>query len=64
MKENELIVPKKKKSVWKRLCSQWQLYLMMAPALLAMIIFHYIPMYGVTIAFKEVNPGQTFFEGA
>lgn len=64
MKENELIVPKKKKSVWKRLCSQWQLYLMMAPAILAMIIFHYIPMYGVTIAFKEVNPGQTFFEGA
>lgn len=64
MEVKELTVPKKKKSVWKRLCSQWQLYLMMAPALLAMIIFHYIPMYGVTIAFKEVNPGQTFFEGA
>lgn len=64
MEVKELKVPKKKKSVLKRLCSQWQLYLMMAPALLAMIIFHYIPMYGVTIAFKEVNPGQTFFEGA
>lgn len=64
MEVKELKVPKKKKSVFKRLCSQWQLYLMMAPAMLAMIIFHYIPMYGVTIAFKEVNPGQTFFEGA
>lgn len=64
MNENELIVPKKKRSGWKRLLSQWQLYVMMAPAILAMLIFHYIPMYGVTIAFKEVNPGQTFFEGA
>ena len=64
MEVKELEVPKKKKSVLRRLCSQWQLYLMMAPAMLAMIIFHYIPMYGVTIAFKEVNPGQTFFEGA
>ena len=64
MKKNEVVVPGKKKSLWARMCSQWQLYLMMAPAMLAMIIFHYIPMYGVTIAFKEVNPGQTFFEGA
>jgi len=64
MEVKELEVPKKKRSVLRRLCSQWQLYLMMAPAMLAMIIFHYIPMYGVTIAFKEVNPGQTFFEGA
>lgn len=64
MKQNEVLIPKKKKSLKKRLCSQWQLYLMMAPAMLAMIIFHYIPMYGVTIAFKQVNPGQTFFEGA
>jgi putative aldouronate transport system permease protein len=64
MKGNEFIAPKKKKSVWKRLLSQWQLYVMMAPAILAMIIFHYIPMYGVSIAFREVNLGQTFFEGA
>lgn len=64
MKGNELIAPKKKRSVWKKLLSQWQLYVMMAPALLAMIIFHYVPMYGVSIAFREVNPGQTFFEGA
>ena len=64
MKKQKVVVPGKKKSVWTRLGSQWQLYLMMAPAILAMLIFHYVPMYGVTIAFKEVNPGQTFFEGA
>lgn len=31
----------------------WQLYVFLLPALLYFIIFHYIPMYGVQIAFKE-----------
>lgn len=62
--EKEILTTKpKKKSIWKRLCSQWQLYVMMAPAMLAMIIFHYVPMYGVIMAFKEVNPGQNFMQG-
>ncbi len=33
----------------------WQLYLMMAPALLYTILFVYKPMYGVQIAFREYN---------
>ena len=62
--EKEILTTKpKKKSIWKRLRSQWQLYVMMAPAMLAMIIFHYVPMYGVIMAFKEVNPGQNFMQG-
>lgn len=31
----------------------WQLYLMLVPVLLYFIIFHYWPMYGVQIAFKD-----------
>jgi putative aldouronate transport system permease protein len=31
----------------------WQLYLLIAPALLYFIVFHYVPMYGVQIAFKN-----------
>lgn len=54
---------KNKKSVLKRLLSQWQLYVLLAPAAIAMLIFHYVPMYGVTIAFKEVDIGQSIFEG-
>lgn len=61
--EETAILGKPKKPWYKRLLSQWQLYVMLAPAMLAMIIFHYIPMYGITIAFKELNPGQTIFEG-
>lgn len=31
----------------------WQLYLFLLPALLYFLIFHYLPMYGVQIAFKN-----------
>src|SRR5699024_4109288 len=31
----------------------WQLYLFLLPAITYLIIFHYVPMYGVQIAFKD-----------
>jgi putative aldouronate transport system permease protein len=34
----------------------WELYLFMLPALAYLIIFDYLPMYGVQIAFKNFNP--------
>ena len=34
----------------------WQLYAFLLPALAYVIIFHYAPMYGVQIAFKDYNP--------
>ncbi|KAF9111832.1 hypothetical protein BGX30_007442, partial [Mortierella sp. GBA39] len=37
-------------AAWLR---NWQLYLLIAPVLGYFIIFHYIPMYGVQIAFKD-----------
>jgi putative aldouronate transport system permease protein len=37
--------------IWK----YWDLYLMLLPALLFLIIFKYTPMYGVIIAFKDYN---------
>ncbi len=39
--------------VIKNLLRNWQLYLFLLPALTYFFIFHYIPMYGVQIAFKE-----------
>lgn len=33
----------------------WQLYLLLLPALVWLVIFCYVPMYGVTIAFKDYN---------
>ncbi|MHC1685876.1 MAG: ABC transporter permease [Clostridiaceae bacterium] len=34
----------------------YQLYILILPALILTIIFKYIPMYGVIIAFKDFNP--------
>ncbi|MEG1636384.1 MAG: ABC transporter permease subunit [Cellulosilyticaceae bacterium] len=42
-----------KKSVWKKLLASWQLYVFLLPAILYFVIFKYIPMAGVQIAFKE-----------
>src|SRR5699024_3957862 len=37
----------------KSFLRNWQLYLFLLPALTYFFIFHYIPMYGVQIAFKD-----------
>lgn len=31
----------------------WQLYLLISPVLIYFLVFHYLPMYGVQIAFKD-----------
>ena len=35
--------------------NDWQLYLLILPAVVYVFIFHYIPMYGVQIAFKDFS---------
>ena len=40
----------------KRAASSWQLYVLILPALLYFLVFHYGPMYGVQIAFKDYMP--------
>ena len=34
----------------------WFIYLLLLPGLLYFIVFHYVPMFGVVIAFKDVSP--------
>lgn len=45
----------KKSILNKGIKSNYDLYLMLLPGLIAIIIFHYLPMYGITIAFKDFN---------
>ncbi|GIN72330.1 protein lplB [Bacillus sp. J14TS2] len=49
-----MIVPKKK-SVFFNLMNQWELQLMVIPAIIFIFIFSYIPMYGIVMAFKDYN---------
>ncbi|MBO1513476.1 ABC transporter permease [Metabacillus bambusae] len=42
-----------KKLQFKKMLNNYQLYLFLLPALIYFIVFHYYPMYGVLIAFKD-----------
>ena len=42
------------------LARAWPLYAMFVPALVALAIFSYYPMYGVIMAFQDYNPGLGF----
>jgi putative aldouronate transport system permease protein len=57
-----LVADTPKTSVWfkakKSLRRHWQLYLIMIPSLLYFVIFKYIPMMNVVLAFKEYNVTQ------
>ena len=49
--------PKKKSSYkWKNVWRNWQLYILIFPVIAYYIVFHYVPLYGVQIAFKDFLP--------
>lgn len=43
----------KHKPVFKRIIRNYELYLILLPTFLYFLIFHYVPMYGVQLAFKD-----------
>lgn len=43
---------------FKKAVRCWQLYVFVLPALITLLIFSYIPMYGVQLAFRDYNPMQ------
>ncbi|MCJ8011530.1 ABC transporter permease subunit [Paenibacillus sp. KQZ6P-2] len=42
-----------KRSVWKSFLKNWRLYVMLAPVIVYLLVFHYWPMYGIQLAFKD-----------
>ena len=48
-----------RRAVWedarRRILRHWQLYLLILPPVLYILIFRYFPMYGLQLAFKEYN---------
>jgi putative aldouronate transport system permease protein len=45
----------KRKNLWKDICAYKYVYLLVLPMVAYYIIFAYIPMYGITLAFKTFN---------
>ena len=52
---------KRNRYLKKRLLESWQWYLLLLPGLIYLIIFHYAPMGGVIIAFKNYRPARGIF---
>lgn len=42
-----------KTPLWRTILSYWQVYVLLIPALVILIWFRYIPMYGLQMAFKD-----------
>lgn len=47
-----------RKTKLRQALQSWQLYVFILPAFLYFLIFHYVPMYGVQIAFKDFTPAE------
>lgn len=57
------LLPHRKNSLslrLRRISRAWQLYVLLAPAVVYILVFKYWPMYGVQIAFKNYNPADGF----
>jgi len=58
--ETETMKKKRRHNTWLMMKRNWILYLFILPAFLWLFIFHYIPIYGVQVAFQDYKPGQAF----
>ncbi|BFT70933.1 ABC transporter permease [Paenibacillus sp. P36] len=47
--------PTQRRRLWKRILTKYEFYIMLAIPLIWYIIFKYVPMYGIQIAFKDFS---------
>lgn len=60
----QLSAPPKLSRFRRQFARSKYVYLMFLPIAAYYIIFSYLPMYGIIIAFQEYQPGMSFFSGA
>ena len=48
--------PRNKRDLRSRLRRDWPLLVMVAPAVIVLLVFHYLPTLGTVIAFQDYNP--------
>lgn len=49
------------KPLKKRIVESWQLYLLLLIPVIITIVYKYVPMYGIQIAFRDYKPRKGFF---
>lgn len=45
----------RKKRIWSYIKMNYDMYLLLIPGLIFILIFNYLPLYGITLAFKDFN---------
>ena len=50
--------PRKKKGFFKRAIEQWDLQVLVLPGIILLLIFSYLPMYGLIMSFQEFRIGD------
>lgn len=58
VKKNTTVIPKvnRKAELWRRIKKNKLIYLMILPGILYFLIYKYLPMYGLIIAFQDYKP--------
>lgn len=56
MELTKTVNEKKHKTFIQKIISQYDMYLLVLPAIIIVFIFHYIPIYGIIISFQNFNP--------
>lgn len=46
---------------WVQMKNSWILYLMILPPIITVFIFHYVPLYGIQMAFQDYRPSTGIF---
>lgn len=59
---NKYVLNKSGTKWYSKLLRNWQLWVMILPALAYIIIFNYIPIYGIQLAFRDFKYNAGFLE--
>jgi ABC-type polysaccharide transport system, permease component len=59
---NELLKKRRTLERKKRMLSNWQLYVLLIPAFILVLLFNYAPMFGILTAFKDYDPYTGFIK--
>lgn len=53
---------KRRAQLMRKMCRDWQIYLLLLPTIIYFIVFHYYPLYGAQIAFRDFVPMRGIWE--
>ena len=53
-----------KENLWKQMKKHWEFYLLLLPGIIITVIYKYIPIYGIQIAFRDYNAMDGFWGSA